>query len=479
MLAKAVRVVLLSLAFLLVFCATMLAAIGPPYVVVMVAVVSLLIVVLTAISVAVARSLRYQWPAIILVALAAMGLTVMGSVASLTTDTFQDGGVVDRVCGPDGLFHSCHQAIQSRWSSLPLGFGPRAPRISYVLLGLVFYSTLLVWFLVVGRPKPAERWRHLFPLLLTAAGTGIGIYLTVILFTQLGGACPLCLMSHVVTTLIFILVATLARPGREPAAIPAGIADSTAPASPAGPVADLRAKPRAGARISSWRRPALAIVLAGVMGFAGIRTRDWNLRRQHIVSWKVLPEDSVRGPKSAPFVAIVYSDFQCPECRDFAGRLEEARRRYPEQIRLVFRHYPLNHCCNSRTTTDMHLFSCQAAGAAEAARRLGGEEAFWKMHDALFAHQAELATELYAKLAEQIGLDAEQFLAEMNSPQTSQRIKAHVDSSARFKVRSTPTAFLNGRRLWRWESSAFWQDVIENPDRWLAPGATTTRQAKL
>jgi protein-disulfide isomerase len=123
--------------------------------------------------------------------------------------------------------------------------------------------------------------------------------------------------------------------------------------------------------------------------------------------------------------------------------------------------------------TYMHAFSCQGARAAEAARLLAGNEAFWKMHDAIFAHQDELDVHQYVRLARQIGLNPARFLEEMNGPRALQRIHAQVDGSAAYDVSSTPAVFLNGRPIRSWNSMAFWQAILEVPAAHPSPTTTT------
>ena len=456
------------LALMLAVYVAITASSGAEHVVAAVLGTSVVILILVAAPVYLDGTLRRQWPALVLVALAVAGLAIVGLINALIVDTSRDSGLIERVCRPDGEFNRCQQAFQSRWSTLPLWFGPKARRIPSSVVGVAYYGALLVWFIAVGRPDREGRWWHLLPLGMTAAGTAMGAYLTHVMYARLQAPCLLCMASHVVVA-VMLVVTGLSWPWRRRGEPKPGIAAAVGPAQP------------------RWHRPAMALVLAGVTGILAVQTRAtkglestakqyalaytqfakdpaymrWDLDRQPVVPWSIRPDDSVRGPDSAPFVVIVYSDFQCPQCRILSRRLEEVQRKFPGRIRLVFRHFPLDRSCNSLTDTYMHAFSCQAAQAAEAARYLGGEEAFWKMHDALFAHRAELDAYPYAKLAERIGLDPRKLLAEMHCPEAQARIPAHIEGSKRFKVASTPSVFLNGRRVRLWESMTFWQTVLE------------------
>ncbi len=488
MLTRAAHVVTYLLALLVAVYASLAAVGGSSRVVTAVLGAGVVIVLLLVASAGMDGRLRRQWPTIALVALAATGLAIAGLIVSLTADTSHEGGLVERVCRPEGQSNRCQQAFQSRWASVPLGLGPRAQRIPVIVLGVAFYSTLLVWFVAVGRPTPQERWCHLVPLCMTAAGAGVAAYFTAIMYTRLAAPCPLCLASHIVTGVLFIATALAWPWGKR--AISLAAAASGAGGSPVPGVA-------------SWQRPAIGLALAVMVGVLGIQVRAnralqgqaaqfaaaygkfandpdfmrWDLRRQPVVPWSVQPDDSVRGPASAPHVVITYSDFQCPQCYALVKKLAEVEREFPRRLRVVYRHFPLDRSCNPQTTTYMHAFSCEAARAAEAARRLGGDEAFWKMHDALYAHRTELDAEPYVRLAGEIGLDPARFASAMKDPQTWQRVKAHAEGSTRFEVASTPAVFLDGRRVRLWGSMVFWKAVLSDPTSMPATSPTTTRAA--
>lgn len=446
--------------------------------------------------------LRYHWPAAILTALTLTGLVLTGAMTALSADTGYEAGWIDRVCRPEGHFNHCQQAFQSRWASLPLGFGPKAPRIPSVVAGTAFYSALLMWFSIMGQPTLAERRWHLVPLFLTAAGTAVAGFMTYVMFARLSGPCRLCLASHGITVLLLIGT-VLCWPGfrwvrraagsplphgRWPHSPPEGL--EVPPPVAVGPIENG----------PPWQRPVVTLLAMGVLCLLIVQVRvnhtlqrnvtqlaavyhqiiddpnyiRWDMDRQPMLPIRVEPDDSVRGPESAPYVVVTYGDFQCPQCKNLAVRLEEVRKAYPDRLRIVFRHFPLDRSCNPRTSTYMHAYSCQAALAGEAARLIGGNEAFWKMHDAIFAHQRELDERPYEKLAAQIGLDPVRFAAEMNGRRVWERLRAQIEGSSPFEVANTPAVFLNGRRVRQWDSMAFWHALLAATSSQPTSGPTTS-----
>lgn len=92
--------------------------------------------------------------------------------------------------------------------------------------------------------------------------------------------------------------------------------------------------------------------------------------------------DWARGSADAPITVLVYSDFQCPSCADFAQTLSRLQSEYPDAIRIVYRHYPL-------IGTPEQPLNDKAAMAVVAAEAAGQQGMFWEMYDVLFSQQAE------------------------------------------------------------------------------------------
>ena len=74
------------------------------------------------------------------------------------------------------------------------------------------------------------------------------------------------------------------------------------------------------------------------------------------LSAPVAPADHRIGAEHAPVTVVEYADFECPNCKQAAPAVKVLLRRYPSQVQLVFRHYPLE---------DVHPHALRAAEAAE------------------------------------------------------------------------------------------------------------------
>ena len=144
----------------------------------------------------------------------------------------------------------------------------------------------------------------------------------------------------------------------------------------------------------------------------------------------------VRGSTKATITIEEFADFQCPPCAGISGVVKELEKKNPDNLRIVFRHFPLKN----------HQHAMPAAMAAEAA---GLQGKFWEMHDQLFQGQntwskAQEVQSIFAGYASAIGLDVERFRKDMNDEKLRARIAADQDRAASLGVSRTPSLFING-----------------------------------
>lgn len=148
-----------------------------------------------------------------------------------------------------------------------------------------------------------------------------------------------------------------------------------------------------------------------------------------------IPEDDdpVYGPENAPITIIEFSDYECPYCRkwhiEVLPRLMET---YPDQIRLVYRDFPL---------TKIHANATPAASAANCA---GEQDQYWEFSDMLFSMRLELSIPSYQTYAEQLELDLDDFNECLESRRHNSEVMADFEYAANLGISSTPTFFVNG-----------------------------------
>ena len=143
-----------------------------------------------------------------------------------------------------------------------------------------------------------------------------------------------------------------------------------------------------------------------------------------------------------PVVEIVeYSDFECPACAAYYPILNQLVTEYPEEVALIYRHFPLPQHASAELT----------AAFSEAAGRQGK---FWEMHNIMFDNQSAWTISsaadneaLFKTYAGQIGLNLAQLEADLADPTILAHIRAEYQSGAASGVDATPSFFVNGERV--------------------------------
>jgi protein-disulfide isomerase len=144
--------------------------------------------------------------------------------------------------------------------------------------------------------------------------------------------------------------------------------------------------------------------------------------------------DHILGPPDAPVTLVEYGDYECPYCGMAYPIVESVRCRVGDNMRFVFRHFPL---------TQLHAHAQHAAEMAEAAGERGK---FWQMHGMLFQNQDALDDRHLIAYAAQIGIPSEWAATALRSHVFAPRVREHFLSGVRSGVNGTPTFFINGVR---------------------------------
>jgi protein-disulfide isomerase len=153
-----------------------------------------------------------------------------------------------------------------------------------------------------------------------------------------------------------------------------------------------------------------------------------------------IPIEKPNVKVSSPVVLEEYGDYQCPPCGMLYPVLKDIEHEYGKQLQIVFHHFPL---------TKIHKNAMNAARAAEAARNQGK---FWEMHDRLYRNQnawkdLDDPRPMFIQYAQELGLNAERFTRDLDSPEVEQRIMSDMQRGSSVGVSGTPTVFIEGQML--------------------------------
>jgi protein-disulfide isomerase len=147
----------------------------------------------------------------------------------------------------------------------------------------------------------------------------------------------------------------------------------------------------------------------------------------------VTDEGESRGAEKPVVTIVLFSEFECPVCAQVNDSLTRIMGEHPDQVRVVFRHFPLD---------DIHPRARPAAVAATCAGKLGN---FWGYHDRLMSQQDKLGPDDFVEHATEIGLDGPAFTACMNGTEAAAAVQRDVEQGGLTGVTMVPTAYVNGR----------------------------------
>jgi protein-disulfide isomerase len=185
-------------------------------------------------------------------------------------------------------------------------------------------------------------------------------------------------------------------------------------------------------------------------GLEGLR-KKWPIKVNFPEPVLALSFDDVVSPvrgAAKPAVTIVeFSDFECRFCRDVQPALKQVLESYAKDVRLVFKHLPLEGHRN-------------ALPAARAAYCAGEQDRFWQFHDALFV-TGSLSPAVFDQVAADLGLGLTRFKTCLNSEQSRAAVVRDMETARSFRIDSTPSFLINGKLLKGALSFADFQKIIE------------------
>lgn len=416
------------------------------------------------------------------------------------------------LCGGDEKNNSCDRVLQSRWAVFPPAPAEKSEedtadvdavpqsqpaeavkewRMPVAALGLIYFTALAAWLLLIGRPGWDRRALQFIPMLVVLAGCGFSAWFIGLMTTKIDAVCPLCLTTHIINFVMlpFVLISWPVRPA-------AVSSEAPAPA----PLPSLRAHPSA--RLLAATVLVVAAVWFGVVEY----TKATELRATNIEVTKAFEEiagdadrfiyafwqqDEVDIPirDDDPMIAampgkrmtlVLFSDLQCPHCKAFEKQsLPKYLQMFQLHLRVVFKHFPLCVDCNPEAAAvdkNLHPMACEAAYLAEAVRMQGGSPAFWiaqgmmKIRDEPWsdAEVAAFADAINDNLARRgvqgFRMDPRRLVADYKGEAVRKRVAEDIELGRKLGIRGTPQAYLNNRPVSRFalNLAGFWQHMADN-----------------
>jgi protein-disulfide isomerase/uncharacterized membrane protein len=369
-------------------------------------------------------------------------------------------------CG-QGIINPCLSLAQSGYATLFT--------IPVAAYGLLWYLIALFVLLIAdyaGGRYYAYALALLLPLSLIAIATdaALGIILVI-----LGILCPLCIATYVLNGSILVLAFLWYRSSKKEEGF--SIQGALRELFTAEPTSDRKAFYSA------------FILFLFLLFFAIFAT-------SHIMKVKTegvkMPEDKtaaflsnfyrspvekinfpdtgiVLGNPKANVTIVAFTDFLCSACYEFYRVETLIFSKYRDRVKTVYYHYPLDQACNSNANRTVYKNSCIAARAFTAASEGGIVEEYILRHFADYQNTHKrydqgLAIAAFNQISAgaRKGLDANRFLAMMNSESTTQRLQEHINLAKQLKINATPTLFIGGRRLVGFPPVDILDSIIKN-----------------
>ena len=311
--------------------------------------------------------------------------------------------------------------------------------------GVLMYVTLAL--LIFAEPLLAASLAHAIRYALvgiSGAGFLFSLYLTGIEAFVLHAWCTWCVISALsVTSILVLAILELARPAPHP--------------EPAAALAAVR------------RHFALfvAALVVGTPAF-GFLSRHGALPpvqqapAETLLQRLIRPDSHLAGNTQAAVTVVEFGDIECPICVTAEGTAREIRKKYGNQIRFVFRHFPLER------------IHAQAEKAAEASECAANQGKFWEALERFYRGRDDLREEALTRYAGELGLDVARFSQCLASGKMAERVRRDLEDGHALGVRATPTFFVGHKMIEGPIESAEFARLIEQE---LGRAGTTLAQA--
>lgn len=327
------------------------------------------------------------------------------------------------------------------------------PQTSWGMFYFLFAAFIILPLFFIG--DKAKRPYAAFLFWPIAFGSAYSVYMLLVSLLKVRAICPLCLATYAVNWAALAVMIILL------------LKEKTSPFSLVYALWEIRA-----ALTFQWKvglaagiGAALCFSLASGIFldnyFNWVKDRHFRARRDAVISEIAAnfagqkAEDlrpsraCVMGGPGAEVTVVEFSDFLCPHCKTASEFIKSTAAEFGSRVEVIFMNLPLDKSCNSEIKKDVHRGSCvlaKGAICAAAQARLGEY-----MENAFGLRPRDPGKDVMRQLAVLARLDIPQFEACLASPATSAELTKQLEEAHRLKIGSTPTIFINGKRLKAWQ----------------------------
>jgi protein-disulfide isomerase len=203
--------------------------------------------------------------------------------------------------------------------------------------------------------------------------------------------------------------------------------------------ADTKINPQLEQQVIQVIRQHPEIILESVRGYQEQQQRKTDQVRQEFIQELttnlkgVIGDSPTTDPTQLKTVLFEFSDFQCPYCAEAHKTLKQLLAKYPHQLTLVYKYFPLS---------NIHDQAIPSAKAAWAAAQQGK---FWEYHDALFTHQKQLGEALYLDIAKNLHLDLTKFNRDRTLAEKA--VQKDMELAIKLNLAGTPSFLIKSQNF--------------------------------
>lgn len=327
---------------------------------------------------------------------------------------------------------SCTQAYLSQYGTLwgvPVAIG-----------GLFYFAVVLLLATLGGRKPPSREAVPAYIFALSTLALAFVIYLAWASFFKLNTVCPLCATTYVAVIAIFFISGGASSFAMSTLPQRASKDLSTMVRSPVALGLALILSVGAVSLIRAFPHETQATTTASGPEYPPLTDQQ----KADFIRWyEMQPKVNVPIEADGAKVLIVkFNDFQCPPCRQTYMEYHGILQKYTAtgKVKFVLKHFPLESECNG-SIRDVHVAACEAAAAFVMAQPRGTAD---KLEEWFFAHQPDLTKDTVKQAAADVA-GIKDFDAQY--PRALTLVKTDANLGSLLGASSTPTFFINGRRI--------------------------------
>jgi uncharacterized membrane protein len=310
--------------------------------------------------------------------------------------------------------------------------------VPVALFGVLFFALVLLLVAVGGRDKaPARDAIPAYVFAISTIGLAFVLYLAWASYTQLHTFCLLCATTYVSVMAIFIISggATTFPMTKLPHRVPRDLrAMFSSPMMLAIPLLYVVGGASLIEIFPSEAPKQAPPVLRPLADDEKAKLAQWYDMQQ--VLQPAIPNEG------AKVLVAIFSDYQCPHCRAAHEAYKPLIAKYAgdPRVKFVLKHFPLESECNPNSG-NVHSASCEAAAAVVMAKQTGKAD---QMDAWLFDNQDRLTPSIVRQAGKDVG-----GIADFNGAyaEALKQVRADAVLGGQLGVGSTPTVYLNGRKL--------------------------------